>query len=84
VTIASIKAISKDQWATITIRNITDECTPENSAHPNDDAMRALIKLNRAGASRLMAVDDGQLLGILSLKDLLRFMSAKTELGDTA
>ena len=55
-----------------------------NSVHPNDDAMRALIKINRAGASRLMVVEDGHLLGILSLKDLMRFMSAKTELEDTA
>ncbi len=36
--------------------------------------------MNRSGASRLMVVEDGHLAGILTLKDMLRFLSLKVEL----
>jgi CBS domain-containing protein len=44
------------------------------------DAMEALSRMSRTGMSRLMVVDGDRLLGILSLKDLLRFFSLKVEL----
>jgi CBS domain-containing protein len=40
--------------------------------------------MSRTGASRLMVVDGDRLLGILSLKDLVRFFSLKMELEETA
>ena len=43
-------------------------------------ALEALSRMSRTGASRLMVVDEDRLLGILSLKDLLRFFSLKMEL----
>ena len=36
--------------------------------------------MSRSGASRLMVADGDRLLGILTLKDLLRFFSLKMEL----
>jgi len=40
----------------------------------------ALAAMSRSGASRLMVADGDRLLGILTLKDLLRFFSLKMEL----
>lgn len=46
-------------------------------------AMKALSRINRTKNSRLMVVDkNNQLVGILSLKDLLRFLSLKLDLED--
>jgi len=39
--------------------------------------------MRRTGSSRLLVVDHGQLVGMVSLKDLLRFLSLKIELEDT-
>jgi signal-transduction protein with cAMP-binding, CBS, and nucleotidyltransferase domain len=42
--------------------------------------MSALAAMNRTGVSRLMVAEGDRLLGILTLKDLLRFFSLKMEL----
>ena len=36
--------------------------------------------MNRSGNSRLMVVEDKRLLGIISLKDMLKFLSIKLDL----
>lgn len=36
--------------------------------------------MSRSGASRLLVVEDGRLAGIVSLKDLLGFLSVKLDL----
>lgn len=36
--------------------------------------------MKRAGASRLMVVERGRLVGIIALKDMLEFLSLKVEL----
>jgi CBS domain-containing protein len=47
---------------------------------PDDDALQALAKMQRAGSSRLLVTEGDQLIGILSLKDLLRFLDLKLRL----
>ena len=44
--------------------------------------MDALGKMSRTKASRLLVVEDHRLVGILALKDLLKFLSLKLELED--
>ena len=82
VSIADVKAVPRDEWATRRVGDIAVACDDDNTVRSTDDAMQALAKLNRSGASRLIVVDDGRLVGILSLKDLMKFLSLKTELHD--
>jgi signal-transduction protein with cAMP-binding, CBS, and nucleotidyltransferase domain len=42
--------------------------------------MHALARMQSTGASRLLVVENGHLVGIVSLKDLLRFFHLKLEL----
>jgi hypothetical protein len=44
------------------------------------EASGILSHMSRTGASRLLVVDGDRLLGILSLKDLLKFFALKMEL----
>jgi signal-transduction protein with cAMP-binding, CBS, and nucleotidyltransferase domain len=44
--------------------------------------MRAFSIMGRTGKSRLMVVDNNQLVGIISLKDIMGYLSAKMELGN--
>jgi len=39
--------------------------------------MRALTLMNQTGNSRLLVVDQGHLLGIITLKDMLKFLALK-------
>jgi CBS domain-containing protein len=80
VTTRQVRALPRDEWDRQTVGSLAERCTPENTVGADTDAMQALATMSRTGASRLMVVDGDRLLGILSLKDLLRFFSLKMEL----
>jgi len=80
VTTSGLKAVSAEQWAGKSIADILQPCSEENTIAPDADAMKALSRMNRNKSSRLMVVERGELKGIISLKDLLDFLSLKIEL----
>jgi Zn-dependent protease/CBS domain-containing protein len=80
VTTSQLKEVPPDQWGAKTVADILQPCSDENTIGPDADAMKALTRMNRNRVSRLMIVENGQLRGILSLKDLLDFLSLKIEL----
>ena len=80
VTTRDVKEVPQDEWEQYTVGEIMGGCTPENSIHPDADAMKALANMSRTGASRLLVVQDGGLVGIITLKDLLGFLSLKMDL----
>ncbi len=80
VSTRQIKAVPREEWSRRTVADIAEHCGTENTLRPDDDAMDALTKMSRADVSRAMVVEDGRLAGILSLRDLLAFLSLKLEL----
>lgn len=80
ITIQQVKEVPRDQWNQRTVGDLVTTCSPENTIRSDEDAMKALSMMNRTRASRLMVVDGDQLVGILALKDLLKFFSLKVEL----
>jgi CBS domain-containing protein len=64
------------------VGEIAQKCTPDNTIEPEEDATKALSVMNRNGASRLMVVEGGRLVGIIALKDMLKFLSLKVELDE--
>jgi Zn-dependent protease/CBS domain-containing protein len=75
-----IKALPREEWERQTVGAIADRCAEANTVPRGTDAMQALSRMSRTGASRLMVVDGDRLLGVLSLKDLLKFFALKMEL----
>lgn len=82
VTLADIKQVPRQAWGQRTVTEIAQPCDETNTIGPHLDAMEALAKMNQAGKSRLMVVEDQNLLGIVTLKDMLDFISLKIELAD--
>jgi Zn-dependent protease len=80
VTTKHIRGVPRDTWSLRTVAEITEACNPQNSIRPDVSAIDALSQMSRSRVSRLMVVEDGRLLGIITLKDLLQFLSLKTEL----
>lgn len=80
VTTRQVRELPRDEWERQTVGSLAERCNPENTVRADTDAMEALAQMSRSGVSRLMVVEDDRLLGILSLKDLLRFFSLKVEL----
>jgi predicted transcriptional regulator len=80
VTINQLKEVPRAEWGTHTVKEIAETCTEGNTIEPDADATQALDKMNRGGSSRLIVVDRGRLVGILALRDLLKFLAIKMDL----
>jgi Zn-dependent protease/CBS domain-containing protein len=80
ITTRRIKEIPRDQWPHTTVDDVATSCNPDNTIGPDADATEALSKMRRTNSGRLMVVDRDRLLGIVSLKDMMAFLSLKIEL----
>jgi Zn-dependent protease/CBS domain-containing protein len=82
ITTKEVKEVPKEEWKNKKVADIVVPCSAENTIPPETDAVKALSLMNRTGSSRLMVVDGDRLVGIVSLKDMLKFLSLKVELGE--
>ncbi len=80
VTSAQIKNVPHEQWHDTEVSEIYIGCGDKNSVSPETDAVKALSKMNSTGNSRLLVIDDDALVGIITLKDMLSFLSLKIDL----
>jgi Zn-dependent protease len=80
VTTKQVSEIPREEWGRRTVREIATRCSPENTIGPQADAMEALSTMARTGASRLIVVEGDRVVGVVSLKDMLKFLSLKVEL----
>jgi Zn-dependent protease len=82
ITTRQVKETPRDQWALRTVGDVASRCSSENTIEPAADALKALSVMSKTGNSRLMVVDDGRLVGIITLKDIMGFLSVKLELDE--
>jgi Zn-dependent protease len=80
VTSKQIKDIPRERWSDLRVQDILAPCAIENTIAPDTDAMKALSTMNRTGNSRLMVVEGDHLLGVITLKDMLKFLNLKIDL----
>ena len=80
VTTVQIKELPQSEWARQSVGAVAEPCSENNTIGPSADATDALARMSRSGLSRLMVVDQGLLVGIITLKDLLKFLALKVEL----
>lgn len=75
-----IKEIPKEEWDQHPVADVAGSCSEQNTVSPGEDPMKVLTMMNRSGNSRLLVVEDGELVGIVTLKDMLNFLSLKMDL----
>ena len=76
-----IKEIPRENWSRETVGGLADRCTQgENTISPETDAVQALALMNKTGNSRLLVTEGNKLVGVLTLRDLMQFLSLKVEL----
>lgn len=81
VTLRDVRDIPRERWGTTTVGQIARACSPANAIAPDADALAALARMREGNVSRLMVVDEGgQLVGVITLRDLLEFLSMRVEL----
>jgi len=80
VTTRQIKEVPRDQWKQKRVGEIKISCSEDNTISPDTDAIEALSLMNRTATSRLMVTEGDRLAGVVSLKDMLKFLSLRVEL----
>lgn len=80
VSTRAVKDIPREEWGRRTIAETLNRCSPENTISSHADAIKALSLMNRTGNSRLMVIDAEKLVGIITLKDIMSFLSVKIDL----
>jgi Zn-dependent protease/predicted transcriptional regulator len=80
ITSKQVKEIPREEWDRRHVQDVLAPCSMENVIPPDTDAMKALSLMNRTGNSRLMVVEGDHLIGVVTLKDMLKFLNLKMDL----
>ncbi len=81
VEINQVKAVDRKQWE---FTRVSDVMTPREAlrtVEPDTDAYDVLMQMIDAGSGRLPVLDKGELIGIISRKDIMQFVEFKETLG---
>ncbi len=80
VSVQQVKRFPHEQWGHYMVQDVMSPCTSENTVAPAQDAVNLIAQMRSTGQSRIMVVDSGRLVGVITLKDLLAFLALKVEL----
>jgi Zn-dependent protease len=85
VTLKEIKRLPHPEWPERLVGEIMESRLETLAVSPDLDALEVLGRMQRTGQTRLLVIDRGKLAGIVTLKDLLAFLSLKLDLeGESA
>jgi CBS domain-containing protein len=76
----ALAQVPRAEWEQHTVGEVMRHDLEAITIPANADALQALRQMQRIGSSRLLVTEGDRLVGIISLKDLLRFLSLKIEL----
>ncbi len=80
ITTKEVKEVPREEWPTTSVQAVMRAYCADDTISPDTDAVKALAQMRKSQNSRLMVVEDGRLVAVLTLKDLLDFLSAKFEM----
>ncbi|HXH49591.1 MAG TPA: site-2 protease family protein [Terriglobia bacterium] len=80
ITTKEVKEVPRSEWARNSVQAVMRSYCPEDTVTPDTDAVKALAQMRKSQNSRLMVVEGSRLVAVLTLKDLLNFLSTKLEL----
>jgi predicted transcriptional regulator len=81
ITTQEVKTVPREEWSTHSVGELAQNCSTDNAVSIDDDAMKVLTTMNRTGKSRFMVIDhEKNLVGIVTLKDMMKYLSVKMEL----
>jgi len=80
ITTKELREIPRGEWGHKTVGEVATKCSVENTISPQADATQALSLMARTGSGRLIVVEGNRLAGVITLKDMLKFISLRMEL----
>ena len=80
VTLTDVKKLPRDRWAQTRVEEIMTHA-PLYTVDRNDDLNVALKLMAQQGLNQVLVTADGQLAGMLSRSDIIRYLQLSQELG---
>jgi len=81
VTLHDIKEVPREDWSSVTAKDIVEPIMDEMFVAPGDPAVKALVKMAEAAIGHLLVVDaDKHLIGIVTKTDLIGLIKVRSEL----
>ncbi|MFO8028036.1 MAG: CBS domain-containing protein, partial [Opitutales bacterium] len=81
---AEVRQVDRNEWNAVAVDRVMQRLDDVICLRPDAPAQTALERMQQSGRSRMLVVETGngdtRLLGILTLKDLIAFLSLKMEL----
>ncbi len=79
--LGDIRAVPKEKWRETRVRDVMEPVTQHSIASPEETAIEVLSKMAVLGVGRFPVVRGGELVGIISRRDIMKLMAFKRELG---
>ena len=80
VSTKQVREVPRADWDIVKVGDIMVPLSADNTIDVKDNALKALTIMRRTGSGRLIVVDQGILVGILVLKDMLKLLALKENL----
>jgi Zn-dependent protease len=78
ITLDDVRGVARERWDATRVADAMHAMSEELAVQSGEAAMAALQKAARNGVGRLAVVDDGRLVGYVSLKDITHAVTLKT------
>jgi len=81
LSLAHVRQIPREQWPFTRAGDVVEPLQPDDLMAPDADALDALTTMASKDSGRVLVVDGGALVGIVSRTDIMRFLRTKMALG---
>ena len=81
LTLNNVRTIPKQEWNTTRVKDVMDKISPDAILSPEDNAMDALSRMINLDTGRVLVMDGGKLVGIITRRDIMKLMEFKADLG---
>jgi CBS domain-containing protein len=81
VTRDRVKLVPREKWDWTRVKDVIEPLTESNTISPDADAMSALLHMQAHHATCLIVAEEDRLAGVLTLGELVGFLSMRVELG---
>ena len=75
-----VAALDRALWSLTEVAAAAVACTPADTVSPETGVLKAIAQMSGSGRGRLFVVRDGQLIGVISQRDLMELLTTKLEL----